>query len=260
MFLLSTHQENNKLNRKKFVHKITLIIKFFIEEIREMKCENPQSISAKWSAMDRRTDNNSGSGANHPGASSRIRAPVILATNNLRFTEDFDVELFQHGPILHHVQVSDVLHDGKEFVDRPALFSPYTIQSRWNKLVESKGIPSNEEIKAFVEENFGDSGWELVPVNSNDLDTDPSYIDTLQNEELIRLAKEIQELWFDLGKQVRPQVKSLGKRTSLLYVPNMFVIPGGRFKEGFSSIYQYFIKKNIFYGRFTAVQFFKNSF
>lgn len=47
---------------------------------------------------------------------------------------------------------------------------------------------------------------------------------------LINLGMEIQEIWVELAKVIRPQVKLNPSRTSMIYIPNLFVIPGGRFK------------------------------
>jgi len=144
-----------------------------------------------------------------------------------------EIMLFERGSILHHVQVSDVLVDGKEFVDRPALCSPFTIVANWNTLLaETKGRElKNKEILDFISKHFGESGWELAEATPKDLLGHPTYLKGIKHKGLKNLGEEIQKLWVELGKVVRPQVKQYPTRTSMLYIPNVFVIPGGRFKE-----------------------------
>ena len=145
-------------------------------------------------------------------------------------------DLYQGGPILRAVQLSDILLDGKEFVDRPALNSPNTVHADWRKLCEeTKGRElTQEELADFVEKHFGKSGWELEAcvVPPTDFEKVPAYLDKLTDAGLILLGQEIQEIWMNLGKRVKPEVLEMEKRTSMLYIPNFFVIPGGRFKVG----------------------------
>merc|ERR1712212_1343285 len=111
--------------------------------------------------------------------------------------EEEDWDIFQKGSLLHYVQDSDVLEDGKEFVDKPALCSPFTVVQHWRDL-RNKAIDEMRE---------------------------------LTHQGLIKLAKEIHLIWWDLLKHVWPEVKQNPFRTSMIYIPNVFVIPGGRFKE-----------------------------
>ena len=170
-------------------------------------------------------------------AASNDRCPLLVRSvfpkqQCLSYQDD----LFQGGPILRAVQLSDILLDGKEFVDRPALNSPNTVHADWRKLQEeTKGRElTKEELTDFVEKHFGKSGWELEAcvVPPTDFEKVPAYMDKLTDRGLILLGQEIQDIWMNLGKRVKPEVLEMEKRTSMLYIPNFFVIPGGRFKVG----------------------------
>ena len=162
-------------------------------------------------------------------ASSK-HSPLFLSIREGDLEENNE-DIFRSGSLLHHVQISDILEDGKEFVDRPALFSQNTIRANWKKLLLDEGkVPSNEKIKMFVEKHFGKSGWELEDYVPEDLCSTPSYIQLLKHKGLVSLAVQIQELWRDLGMKIKKDVKVNRTRTSMLYIPNVFVIPGGRFK------------------------------
>lgn len=93
-------------------------------------------------------------------------------------------KIFEEGSLLHHVQVSDVLHDGKEYVDKPALYSPFTILASWARLMAETGgdAPSDEQILTFVEAHFGESGWELTEASPEDLTGRPAYLDGIEHQ------------------------------------------------------------------------------
>ena len=159
-------------------------------------------------------------------------ATLYLNDDDLQTRAPEPNDIFLKGSLLHAVQMSDVLKDGKEFVDRPALFSLFTIQAEWNKLLAGAegGKVSNEELLAFVSKYFGPSGWELEPCSPPDLKLNPHYLENFKHPGLKKLAEEIQEVWQLLGKKVNPEVTNMKMRTTMLYIPNIFVIPGGRFK------------------------------
>ena len=143
----------------------------------------------------------------------------------------FQEDLYQSGSLLHEIQHSDILHDGKEFVDRPALVSPNTVYANWRKLLNENKQLTHPVLIDFVEKHFGKSGWELekcaVP---SDFDKFPAYLDGISDAGLILLGQEIHDIWMELGARVKQEVLEMKGRTSMLYIPNFFVIPGGRFK------------------------------
>uniref|UniRef100_A0A914RVP5 Trehalase n=1 Tax=Parascaris equorum TaxID=6256 RepID=A0A914RVP5_PAREQ len=74
---------------------------------------------------------------------------------------------------------------------------------------------------------------------------DPEYLISIDDNEMRRFALEIHALWKKLCRTIKNeigfyvsvgntfvvQVKEYPQRYSLLYVPNEFIIPGGRFRE-----------------------------
>ena len=203
----------------------------FFQKIRKQFCLQ-KLVFAFWPAMSK----DQVADVDREGASNN-RCPLAVRTalpkhQCLSYQDD----LYQGGPILRAVQLSDILLDGKEFVDRPALNSPNTVHADWRKLCEeTKGRElTQEELADFVEKHFGKSGWELEAcvVPPTDFEKVPAYLDKLTDAGLILLGQEIQEIWMNLGKRVKPEVLEMEKRTSMLYIPNFFVIPGGRFKVG----------------------------
>ncbi|KHN84697.1 Trehalase [Toxocara canis] len=60
---------------------------------------------------------------------------------------------------------------------------------------------------------------------------DPEYLISIDDDEMRRFALEIHALWKKLCRTIKTEVKEHPKRYSILYVPNEFMIPGGRFRE-----------------------------
>jgi len=106
------------------------------------------------------------------------------------------------------VQLSDVFHDNKTFVDAVPKTEPAIILKHYN---EQKHLP-NFDLKKFVTENFA-----LPVTQGGDFKTDISK----------GVRKHIDTLWQVLSRKHG----SPSKYSSLLSLPNDYIIPGGRFRE-----------------------------
>ena len=82
----------------------------------------------------------------------------------------------------------------------------------------------------FVEDNFEDEGLELELWTPEDWTPEPKFILKLQNPQLKGLAKRINRLWRDLSRRIKEEVKDNPQLYSIIYVPNGFVVPGGKFQ------------------------------
>jgi alpha,alpha-trehalase len=53
----------------------------------------------------------------------------------------------------------------------------------------------------------------------------------LRHPQLRSLAKRINRLWKELSRKIKDEVRESPQLYSIIYVPNGFVVPGGRFRE-----------------------------
>ncbi len=112
-----------------------------------------------------------------------------------------------YGDLFHDVQMNKVFPDGKTFVDCVPKKEPKAILSDYKKL---KATP-NFSLPNFVKENFD------IPVT-------PPLNNTEQEKDVV---KHINHLWGILKRE--SDVKKEG--SSLLPLPNPYIVPGGRFRE-----------------------------
>ena len=112
------------------------------------------------------------------------------------------------GPLFADVQLSGIFPDSKEFVDARPRSAPATIAARYDSARRAPGF----NLRAFVEQNFAmpepaGSGYKSVASQS--------------------MTEHITGLWAVL---TRPPDSS-DARSSLIPIPNPYVVPGGRFRE-----------------------------
>ena len=106
------------------------------------------------------------------------------------------------------VQLSDIFPDSKTFVDAVAVRDPALIMKDYN---EQKGAPGFD-LKKFVDANF------VLPGADNG---------SFKSDIAAGVVKHIDTLWQVLYRKH----DTVGKYSSLLPLPNDFIIPGGRFRE-----------------------------
>jgi len=111
-------------------------------------------------------------------------------------------------------------------------FSEDEVLIKYEKLRQKYGgmTPPNDEIKEFVLENFenGDELEEWVPTDFN---PHPSLVNRVADPLFKQWVLDLNNVFLNLSRKVKPDVKVNPGQYSLLYVPNGFVIPGGRFRE-----------------------------
>jgi alpha,alpha-trehalase len=112
------------------------------------------------------------------------------------------------GQLFHDIQMSGIFPDGKTFVDARPLESPADIVARYMAARGTSGF----DLRRFVERNF-----EIPKPVGGDFHTDSSR----------SMEQHIRALWPVLTRPPdRPDPHS-----SLIPLPNAYVVPGGRFRE-----------------------------
>ncbi|HEU0301511.1 MAG TPA: alpha,alpha-trehalase TreF [Longimicrobium sp.] len=112
------------------------------------------------------------------------------------------------GPLFHDVQMVGVFVDSKTFVDARPLVPPAEIARRYRAERRRRGF----DLHAFVERHF-----ELPHAAGEGFRTDPSRT----------MEEHLRALWPAL---TRPPDRGL-PQSSLMPLPNAYVVPGGRFRE-----------------------------
>lgn len=112
------------------------------------------------------------------------------------------------GQLFQDVQLSGIFEDSKTFVDARPRFAPSEIRSRYDAARKAAGF----DLRAFVEQNF-----ELPRAVGRDFVTDTTQT----------MEEHIRALWPVLTRSP----DTADARSSLIPLPNPYVVPGGRFRE-----------------------------
>jgi alpha,alpha-trehalase len=119
----------------------------------------------------------------------------------------------------------------KTNADRPAKRPLSEIQSAFDKL--EKPLSNNSALNTFLDTYFADAGGELVEVPRDELDTDPSFLDNVDDVVVREFIEKVIDIWPDLTRRYGGDV--VGNCTScpssFIPVNHTFVVAGGRFRE-----------------------------
>jgi alpha,alpha-trehalase len=112
------------------------------------------------------------------------------------------------GPLFQNVQLAAIFEDSKTFVDARPRSAPAEIVKRYADASKLPGF----NLRAFVEQNF-----ELPRPVGRDFQTDTTQT----------MEQHIRALWPVLTRAA----DTTDARSSLIPLPNSYVVPGGRFRE-----------------------------
>lgn len=115
-----------------------------------------------------------------------------------------------YGELFTDVQLSRIFPDNKTFVDCIPKRNPSAILADYLKIKSNPAIRFS--LKLFVEENF-----EMPP-------PPPAFNYIMQEKDV---AQHIRNLWSNLKREQDKAVEG----SSLLALPNPYIVPGGRFRE-----------------------------
>lgn len=137
------------------------------------------------------------------------------------------------GELLRRVQLAGVFNDSKSFVDLKQLYSENATLTDFAKLLnETDQQPTLQQLREFVDGHFtvGDELESWIPPDFNRSSESPLF-QRIVDPNLRQFAKSVVKIWGKLGRKVSKEVSEYPDRYSFLYVPNGFIVPGGRFKE-----------------------------
>ncbi|XP_050538011.1 trehalase-like isoform X2 [Daktulosphaira vitifoliae] len=165
-----------------------------------------------------------------PHIQNYLTKNVLNGKYNGPYEEICTSQVYCHGELLDDIQYSRIFEDSKIFVDLKMKRSENEIVEDYKKLKKKiGGIPDNETLRNFIEENFEDENleqWTPDDFTDNPLIVnyvaDPNYKDFILN---------VNQIWKILGRKMPNDSKVYPDRHSSIYVPNGFFVAGGRFNE-----------------------------
>lgn len=103
--------------------------------------------------------------------------------------------MFCEGPILHYIQISGIFNDSKTFVDMPLKDSPETVSAAFAAIPD----PTNKAaLENFLNMYFDEAGSDLDIWEPTDLQTSPTFLDSL-DAEYRQWGDDLNQLWKLLG-------------------------------------------------------------
>ncbi|KAH6634024.1 glycoside hydrolase family 37 protein [Chaetomium sp. MPI-SDFR-AT-0129] len=140
-----------------------------------------------------------------------------------------DSPLYCQGEILKAIELAKPFADSKTFVDMPTIKPVDEVIAAFNKLTQP--ISNNSELNAFLAENFAPAGGELEEVPKSELDTDPIFLEKIQDSTIKEFVSKVIDIWPDLTRRYAGSGECSQCANSFIPVNRTFVVAGGRFRE-----------------------------
>ncbi|RTE70816.1 hypothetical protein BHE90_014775 [Fusarium euwallaceae] len=141
-----------------------------------------------------------------------------------------DSPIYCHGDILEQVELAQPFSDSKTFVDMPAIRPLEEIQEAFDKL--EKPLRNNSALADFLDENFADAGGELEEVPEDELETDPEFLDKIDDTVIKEFTEKVIDIWPDLTRRYNSDSNNCTEcPNSFIPINRTFVVAGGRFRE-----------------------------
>jgi alpha,alpha-trehalase len=138
--------------------------------------------------------------------------------------------IYCSGRMIEAAMTLHLYADSKTYTDRPLLRPPGDVLKDFNEQFPEGQEIKKEELQEFMDKNFAAKDDELDRCELTDWTENPPLIDTIRDESMKKWALNLHGIWKDLCRKIKKEVYQKPDQFSLLYVPNQFVVPGGRFK------------------------------
>ncbi|XP_077996478.1 trehalase-like [Glandiceps talaboti] len=138
-------------------------------------------------------------------------------------------DIYCYGDLLHYAQTAELYKDSKTFVDMNLKEDPDVVLLAFDNLEGDKN--DSDVMRQFVEQYFEGPGNEFGDWIPADWKESPSFLNNIKDNNYRVWAEELNKLWKQLGRQIKEDVRDNPQRYTQIYVPQPFIIPGGRFRE-----------------------------
>ncbi|PKS10475.1 hypothetical protein jhhlp_002226 [Lomentospora prolificans] len=140
-----------------------------------------------------------------------------------------DSPIYCHGDLLREVELARPFTDSKTFVDMPGKKPLDEILAAFEKL--EKPLKNDTALQDFLSEYFAEAGGEIVHVPTDELSTDPVFLDDIDDVVIREFVGKVIEIWPDLTRSYVGSGECEDCPDSYLPVNRTFVVAGGRFRE-----------------------------
>ncbi|TLD14240.1 uncharacterized protein PgNI_04173 [Pyricularia grisea] len=140
-----------------------------------------------------------------------------------------DSLIYCRGELLKEVELAHPFADSKTFVDMPTIKPVDEVIEAFNKL--QKPLSNNTELQNFLSENFAQAGGELEEVPNSELETDPVFLNKLNDTVIREFVEKVIDIWPSLTRRYKGASNCDACADSFIPVNRTFVVAGGRFRE-----------------------------
>ncbi|KAI0543143.1 Six-hairpin glycosidase-like protein [Xylaria digitata] len=151
-----------------------------------------------------------------------------LFQNGSTFTP-CDSPIYCRGELLKQVELARPFSDSKTFVDLPTKLPLDQVLAAFEKL--EKPLSNNTELHEFLSTYFGEAGSELEDVPADQLETDPVFLDDIEDSVIKEFVEKVIDIWPDLTRKYVGAKRCDGCVDSYIPINRTFVVAGGRFRE-----------------------------
>lgn len=144
-------------------------------------------------------------------------------------TAPCDSPLYCQGDILKEIELARPFVDSKTFVDMPTLKPIEEVIAAFGKLKQP--LSNNSELNAFLAENFAPAGGELEEVPKSELETNPAFLEKVNDTVIREFTEAVIDIWPDLTRRYAGPGNCTKCANSFIPVNRTFVVAGGRFRE-----------------------------
>ncbi|KAJ6647157.1 Trehalase, partial [Pseudolycoriella hygida] len=142
-----------------------------------------------------------------------------------------DSEIFCQGDLLDMVQMARIYPDSKTFVDMKLKYSPEKVLESFRNFVKEYPDRTVDDIERFVNSTFDPPGSEFENWIPSDHKENPKFLDSIKDADYRQWARDLNDLWLQLGRKMKDEVKRNQQMYSIIYVDHPVIVPGGRFRE-----------------------------
>ncbi|KAK0618184.1 glycoside hydrolase family 37 protein [Bombardia bombarda] len=144
-------------------------------------------------------------------------------------TAPCDSPLYCQGEILKSIELAHPFVDSKTFVDMPTTKPVDEVIAAFNQL--TKPLSNNSELNDFLSNYFAPAGGELEEVSVDELATNPTFLNKVNDTVIKEFVNAVIGIWPDLTRKYAGHQSCDGCANSFIPVNHTFVVAGGRFRE-----------------------------
>lgn len=153
---------------------------------------------------------------------------ILVEFAKAEYLKPCNDSLFCYDDTLHIVQMSEIYPDSKTFVDMPLRHSDDV--EKIKRLIKHATYKS--ELQAILKKYFSKPGTDgMIKFNSTDYKPNPSILKEIGDENYRHWAKSLCKIWNKLIRTMNGTVSDNKSKSTLIYLSQPFVVPGGRFRE-----------------------------